>query len=63
MEKGKYNEKMNRMKNEKIFMDLIKKMKGKNKLISSIRYCLIKRGAFVVDWKVRTIIKRKLGVI
>ena len=63
MEKGKYNEKMNRMKNEKIFVDLIKKMKGKNKLISSIRYCLIKRGAFVVDWKVRTIIKRKLGVI
>ena len=25
MEKGKYNEKMNRMKNEKIFVDLIKK--------------------------------------
>ena len=53
---------MNCLKNEKIYKRLIKGINGKDKVICFIRYQLIKSGAFVVDWKIREVIKRKLGV-
>ena len=62
MTSAEYNTKMNCLKNEKIYKRLIKGINGKDKVICFIRYQLIKSGAFVVDWKIREVIKRKLGV-
>ena len=62
MTSAEYNAKMNCLKNEKIYKRLIKGINGKDKVICFIRYQLIKSGAFVVDWKIREVIKRKLGV-